>query len=55
MSETGLGTDKVHAAPLVEFVEMIVTRNLDWQTVGMLGVHATVTALGSLSGPRILQ
>ena len=49
-----LGADEVHAAPLVLFVEVVVTRDVDREAVGVLGAQPAVTTLGSLPGPRVL-
>ena len=50
-----LSPNKVHTLAVVRGVEVISRRNLDGQAVGMIGLRATITALGSLFCYRVLE
>ena len=51
--ESSLGSDKVHAAPLVELVEVVLLWDLDGQAIRVVASKTAVAALWCLSRPAV--
>lgn len=55
VSQTSLGSYKIHAPPLVKSVEGVILGNLNWETVGMTSAETTVTTLWGLVSSWVLS